>query len=93
MTTVKSRPTSPTPSEYEHNPLRRLGQLSVTLRRHRPQVTADLGIGFVQNFAGEGLTEVDDMPNIGDRYLQTATGSATDAQGSQPDDGNGDGDA
>ena len=38
------------------------------------QKLSDLGIGFVQNFSGEGLTPIggtsDDMPNGGEGHVQ-----------------------
>ena len=41
------------------------GLLSGRLRRTVAQDIADLGIGFLQNYSGEGLTGAD-MPNGGD---------------------------
>ena len=55
------------------------------------QMPSDLGIGFVQNFSGEGLTPIgggsDDMPNGGDA---TYNGNWVAAVQAADDEGNGD---
>ena len=74
------------------HPLRCRGLLSGQLRRTVPtQASADLGIGFVQNFSGEGLTSIgggsDDMPNAGGATYNgnwVAAVQAADGDGNGP---------